>query len=111
LFAGWGKWRAYVHHSGQGVNDIVLVLNIVARNIVGNVCEKLREVRNLKEFIRSNELQSLDTAGFQRGGKSSIRESSASQLVDLGQSGLVERWEAIGQWVREWSSGSNASYG
>jgi len=100
--------KTCVHYSGQGVNDIVLVLNIVSRNIVGNVGEELRKVSDLKDFVRSNELKSLNTAGLQRGGKSSIRKSSTSQLVDLGHSGLVEHWEAIGQWVREWSSDSNA---
>ena len=71
---------------GDGINDglsLVLVLELVAVDIVGDVEEELGEVRNLEYFIEGDESQRSEIIG----GRSSWRrwavgESTVSLLVD-----------------------------
>jgi hypothetical protein len=59
------KKGAYVNDSGQSIDNVDFVLNLVTWDIVGDVGEKLAKVCDFEDLVCGDELESLHTIWLQ----------------------------------------------
>lgn len=91
------EWDAYVHDGSQGPDHIILVVNIIARDAVGDVGEQLGEVGHLEELICGDELECLHTVRLQGRRGHAVGGGTTGQLENLGHGSTIEVGEAIGE--------------